>query len=173
MDPSGQPLSAVQRRKQRRLRSWWRHEQQLIAAALATSLHHSALRGQKKARAGEEESESCTTRPRSGRLPSPAGALQPVRRARRYAVRCSRGASAAGTGGGATLWLRDGLLAGGPDSGCSRAAFGRSLYLCGAGAGDRSTSSRSWCRGACGSCPGSAVGLPVVETQLSGSFQRS
>ena len=37
MDPSWQPvLSAAQRRKQRRLRSWWRHEQQSIAAALAT-----------------------------------------------------------------------------------------------------------------------------------------
>ena len=47
---------ASQRRKQRRLRSWWRHEQQSIAAALATSLHHSS-RGQRKARAGEEESE--------------------------------------------------------------------------------------------------------------------
>ena len=52
MDPSWQPvLSAAQRRKQRRLRSWWRHEQQSIAAALATYSHHSALRGQKTARA--------------------------------------------------------------------------------------------------------------------------
>ena len=50
-------MSAAQRRKQRRLRSWWRHEQQSIAAALATSLHHSS-RGQRKARAGEEESET-------------------------------------------------------------------------------------------------------------------
>ena len=57
MDPSEQPVTgAAQRRKQRRLRSWWRHEQQLIAAALATSLHHSS-RGQRKARAGEGESE--------------------------------------------------------------------------------------------------------------------
>ena len=58
MDPSEQPRTgAAQRRKQRRLRSWWRHEQQSIAAALATSLHHSS-RGQRKARAGEEESET-------------------------------------------------------------------------------------------------------------------
>ena len=57
MDLSEQPRTgAVQRRKQRRLRSWWRHEQQSIAAALATSLHHSS-RGQRKARAREEESE--------------------------------------------------------------------------------------------------------------------
>ena len=40
---------------QRRLRSWWRHEQQSIVVALATSFHDSGLRGQKKARAGEEE----------------------------------------------------------------------------------------------------------------------
>ena len=35
-------VSAVQRRKQRLLRSWWRHEQVSIVAALATALHHSA-----------------------------------------------------------------------------------------------------------------------------------
>ena len=50
-------MSAAQRRKQRRLRSWWRHEQQSTAAALATPLHHSS-RGQRKARTGEEESET-------------------------------------------------------------------------------------------------------------------
>ena len=37
---SEQPMSAAQRRKGRRLRSWWRHEQQSIAMAAAT--HHSA-----------------------------------------------------------------------------------------------------------------------------------
>ena len=53
---------AAQRRKQRRLRSWWRHEQQSIVAALTTSLHHSS-QGQRKARAGAEESElHCTAR---------------------------------------------------------------------------------------------------------------
>ena len=58
MDPSWQPvMSAAQRRKQRRLRSLWRHEQQSIAAALATYSHHSAIRGQKTARAGEEDNE--------------------------------------------------------------------------------------------------------------------
>ena len=57
-DPRRQASTgAAQRRKQRRLRSRWRHEQQSIAAALATSLHHSS-RGQRKARAGEEESET-------------------------------------------------------------------------------------------------------------------
>ena len=58
MDPSWQPvMSDAQRRKQRRRRSWWRHEQQSIAAALATYSHHSAPRGQKTARAGEEDNE--------------------------------------------------------------------------------------------------------------------
>ena len=57
-ESSWQPMvSAAQRRRQRRLRSWWRHEQQSIAAALATSQHRSALRGQKKARAGEGDFE--------------------------------------------------------------------------------------------------------------------
>ena len=57
-ESSWQPMmSAAQRRRQRRLRSWWRHEQQSIAAALATSQHHPALRGQKKARAGEGDFE--------------------------------------------------------------------------------------------------------------------
>ena len=58
MDPSGQPSrSAAQRRRGRRLRAAWRREQQSIAQALAAFTHHSALRGPKKARAGEEESE--------------------------------------------------------------------------------------------------------------------
>ena len=75
MDPSWQPvLSAAQRRKQRRLRSWWRHEQQSIAAALATFTHHSALRGQKTARAGEEESETkYTAKFRTNPPPQAAG----------------------------------------------------------------------------------------------------
>ena len=42
---SGQPMSAAQRRKGRRLRSWWRHEQQSIAMALAEGVHHSAEAG--------------------------------------------------------------------------------------------------------------------------------
>ena len=58
MDLSWQPSSgAAQRRRGRRLRAAWRHEQQSIAQALAAFTHHSALRGPKKARAGEEESE--------------------------------------------------------------------------------------------------------------------
>ena len=38
IDPSGQPMSAAQRRKQPRLRSWWRHEQQSIARPMSRRL---------------------------------------------------------------------------------------------------------------------------------------
>ena len=63
---SGQPMSAAQRRRQRRLRSMLRHEQQSIRMALATVMHHSykvhtengAPRGQTTAtRAGGEGTE--------------------------------------------------------------------------------------------------------------------
>ena len=58
MDSSGQPSRrAAQRRRGRRLRAAWRHEQQVIAQALTAFTHHSAPRGQKKARAVEEESQ--------------------------------------------------------------------------------------------------------------------
>ena len=50
-------MGAAQRRRERRLRSWYRHEQQTVRMALATYSHHSALRGQKTARAGEEVNE--------------------------------------------------------------------------------------------------------------------
>ena len=51
-ESSGQPMSAAQRRRQRRLRSWYRHEQQTVAAALATYQHHSAPRGTEGGRCG-------------------------------------------------------------------------------------------------------------------------
>ena len=58
MDLSWQPRSgAAQRPRKERLRAAWQHEQQSVAKALAAFTHHSALRGRKKARAGEEESE--------------------------------------------------------------------------------------------------------------------
>ena len=57
MDFSEQPRSgAAQRRRQRRLRSWLRHERMTVAMALAEKLHHST-RGQRMARAGEEDLE--------------------------------------------------------------------------------------------------------------------
>ena len=58
MDLSEQPVvGAAQRRRQRRLRSWLRHERMTVAMALAEASHHTGPRGQKNARAGEEESE--------------------------------------------------------------------------------------------------------------------
>ena len=58
-DPSWRPLAGgvAQRRRERRLRSWFRHEQQTVRMALAAFSHHSALRRQTKARAGEEGHE--------------------------------------------------------------------------------------------------------------------
>ena len=58
-DPSWRPLAGgvAQRRRERRLRSWYRHEQQTVRMALAAFSHHSALRRQTKARAGEEGHE--------------------------------------------------------------------------------------------------------------------
>ena len=58
-DPSWRPLAGgvAQRRRERRLRSWYRHEQQTVRMALAAFSHHSALRRQTKARAGEEGRE--------------------------------------------------------------------------------------------------------------------
>ena len=44
--------SGAARRRQRRLRQWLRHERLSVAMALAEFSHHSAPRGQKKARAG-------------------------------------------------------------------------------------------------------------------------
>ena len=56
MDPSGRPLSSgvARRRRERRLRSMLRHERMTVAMALAEKLHHSS-RGQRMARAGEED----------------------------------------------------------------------------------------------------------------------
>ena len=56
MDPSEQPVSGAAQRRRQRLRSMLRHERMTVATALAEKLHHSS-RGQRMARAGEEESE--------------------------------------------------------------------------------------------------------------------
>ena len=99
-DLSEQPRTgAAQRRRQRLLRSWRQHEQQSIAAALATSLHHSS-RGQRKATAGEEESETkYTAKFRTTPPPQPV-LFSPARlRARREAA-CRPGRAAGATGAG-------------------------------------------------------------------------
>ena len=48
---------SAKRRRERRLRSMLRHDRMTVAMALAEKLHHSS-RGQRMARAGEEESET-------------------------------------------------------------------------------------------------------------------
>ena len=55
MSGVGIATGAAKRRRQRRLRSWLRHERMTVAMALAEVTHHSAPRGQKTARAREEE----------------------------------------------------------------------------------------------------------------------
>ena len=71
-DPSWRPLAGgvAQRRRERRLRSWYRHEQQTVRMALATYSHHSALRRETKARAGEEGHEEHDA-PRRQKPPPP------------------------------------------------------------------------------------------------------
>ena len=74
--------SAARRRRERRLRSMLRHERMTVAIALAEFSHHST-RGQRMARAGvwahvQNYTAKIRKTPRT-----PAGALQPRRRARR------------------------------------------------------------------------------------------
>ena len=49
---------AARRQRERRLRSWLKHERMTVAISLAVMKHHTAPRGPKMARAGEEESET-------------------------------------------------------------------------------------------------------------------
>ena len=161
MDPSWQPvLSAAQRRKQRRLRSWWRHEQQSIAAALATYSHHSALRGQKTARAGEEDHEMHFTATFRANPPPQAAGTQ-------YFA----GGQAAGAGSAAHRGAERRTCAWGTGSRCSCAADGGPgcgsrqvlrLTACCCRAGYRSAHDHS--RGphpAASAAPGSAAGGTV------------
>ena len=60
---SGQPMSAAQRRRQRRLRSMLRHEQQSIRMALATVMHHSY---KVHTEYGAPRSQNTATRARGG-----------------------------------------------------------------------------------------------------------
>ena len=58
VDDGEHVTGSAKRRRERRLRSMLRHERMTVAMALAEALHHTAPRGQKTARAGEEESET-------------------------------------------------------------------------------------------------------------------
>ena len=81
-DPSGRPPAGgvARRRSERRLRSWFRHEQQTVAMLLATAplrpkgTEDGQERGVARAELHGEGPEAPHT---------PAGALQPRRRARR------------------------------------------------------------------------------------------
>ena len=128
MDLCGQPSSgAAQRRRGRRLGAAWRHEQQSIAAALATFTQHSALRGQKTARAAEEGHEDKHDALRRQKAPSSvAGALQLVQRRawRGAACQLGRASGATGTGPAAHHGAARRRRAHGPDSGHSCATDG-------------------------------------------------
>ena len=139
-------MGAAQRRRQRRLRSWWRHEQQSIAAALAASLHHSALRGQKKARAGEGAPgqtvcSTCLDR-RSGFTGTPWSSLPTVCQSRRRSMLlCCRGVAArlgacSALGSRSLLMLEYGLCSSKPRAsgtllGWTRPGIGQRWRCCG------------------------------------------
>ena len=53
-NPGVDTATAAARRRQRRLRSWLRHERVTVAMTLAELTHHTAPRGPKMARVGEE-----------------------------------------------------------------------------------------------------------------------
>ena len=53
-NPGVDTATAAARRRQRRLRSWLRHERMTVAMTLAEMAHHTAPRGPKMARVGEE-----------------------------------------------------------------------------------------------------------------------
>ena len=81
-ESSWQPMSAAQRRRQRRLRSMLGHEQQTVRMALATVLHHSygrvhtengALRSQNTATRARAEERETNTAPRRQEPPQPPG----------------------------------------------------------------------------------------------------
>ena len=59
------------RRRQRRLRSWLRHERMTVAMTLAEMTHHTAPRGPKMARVGEEVVHDAHDAPRGPKTPPP------------------------------------------------------------------------------------------------------
>ena len=69
-------VSAAQRRRGRRLRAALRHERQSIAMALAEMSHHTAPRGPRMARAGEEGHRYKYEAPRRQKPPPPQAFFQ-------------------------------------------------------------------------------------------------
>ena len=76
------PRGMLQRRRQRRLRSWLRHERMTDAMALVESTHHLLTRTEDCQGRGVEARVGLYGHD-PGSPHTPAGALQPVRRARR------------------------------------------------------------------------------------------
>ena len=64
--------SSAPRRRQRRLRSWLRHERMTVAMTLTEMSHHTAPRGLKMARVGEEVEKVTHDGPRAQMTP-PSG----------------------------------------------------------------------------------------------------
>ena len=63
--------TAAARRRQRRLRSWLRHERMTVAMTLAEMAHHTAPRGPKMARVGEEVVQDAHEALRGQKTPPP------------------------------------------------------------------------------------------------------
>ena len=63
--------TAAARRRQRRLRSWLRHERMTVAMTLAEMAHHTAPRGPKMARVGEEVVQDVHEALRGQKTPPP------------------------------------------------------------------------------------------------------
>ena len=70
-NPGVDTATAAARRRQRRLRSWLRHERMTIAMTLAEMAHHTAPRGPKMARVGEEVVQDAHEALRGQKTPPP------------------------------------------------------------------------------------------------------
>ena len=70
-NPGVDTATAAARRRQRRLRSWLRHERMTVAMTLAELTHHTAPRGLKMARVGEEVVQDAHEALRGQKTPPP------------------------------------------------------------------------------------------------------
>ena len=86
-NPGVDSATAAARRRQRRLRSWLRHERMTVAMTLAEMTHHTAPRGPKMARVGEEVVHDAHEALRGQKTP-PLGTQPAALREPRAAVGC-------------------------------------------------------------------------------------
>ena len=94
-EAEGGGTGSARRRRERRLRAYLKYARMSVAMALAECSHHSAPRGQRTATAREEDPE----------VHSRAGALRPLRRARRGAAAPVGGAAGGAITGGLRRFL--------------------------------------------------------------------